>query len=103
MKAQKVQALPALAQLHDPRLGLLEREAVPGEDRPQRREGALGFHPAVAHHDQIISEAHQHPGAMLRPAPVKPVQVDVAKRGRNNTALGGTVVAAHDRSVLHHS
>jgi hypothetical protein len=35
VKAQEVQALPALAQLHDPRLSILGREAVPGEDCPQ--------------------------------------------------------------------
>ena len=54
MKAQKVQALAALARLHDPRLGFLEREALLGEDRPQRPEGPTGFHRAVAHHDQIM-------------------------------------------------
>ena len=67
MKAQEVQALAAFAQVHDPRLGVLELKALFGEDRPQRREGALGVPRGVAHHDRVSRRGESHPPALAEP------------------------------------
>ena len=81
VKAEKVQALPTLFQVHDPRLGLLELKAKLGEDHSQRRECAFGFLPGFAHGQQIIRVADQHAPAAICPLPVEPVQVDVGQAG----------------------
>jgi hypothetical protein len=73
VEAEKVQVLPAFAQLDDPGLGVLEREPQLREDRPQRRKGALGFRSAAARHDHVVRIAHQNPVPALGPLPVKPV------------------------------
>ena len=41
MEAEKFQPLPTFAQLHDPCLGVLEREPELGEDLAQRQQRAL--------------------------------------------------------------
>ena len=79
MEAEKFQPLPTFAQLHDSRLGVLEREPELGEDLTQRDQRALGLSPGPAYHDHIVGEPHQLSGTALRPLPVKPVEIDVAK------------------------
>jgi hypothetical protein len=69
MEAKKVQPLTAFAQLHDPRLGVVEREPELGEDLAQRHKRALGLTPGPAHHDHIVRETHQNAGSALRPLP----------------------------------
>ena len=54
VKAEKVQALPAFCQVHDPRLGGLELEPQLGKDGRERTERPFGFLPAVAERQQII-------------------------------------------------
>src|SRR5947199_1653769 len=67
MEAEKVQPLPAFAQLHDPCLGVLEREPQFAKDRPQRPKGALGFLSTAAHHDQESRRGGSHPPALAEP------------------------------------
>ena len=62
MEAEKVQPLPAFAQLHDPRLVVPEREPQLREDLPQRRKCTLGLLFGPAHHDHIVCVADQYPG-----------------------------------------
>ena len=57
----------------------------------------------MAAHHQVIRKPHQHSCPALGPLPVEPVQIDVGKDGRNNTALRSTSHVAVDRTVLHHS
>ena len=90
VEAEEVQPLAPFAQVHDPRLGLLGLEPELGQDRPQRREGALGLRLRPAHHHQIVRVADQHPVPARLPLPVEPVQVDVAQHGRDHPALRGT-------------
>jgi hypothetical protein len=84
MEAEKVRPLPAFAQLHDPHVGVLEREPQLRQDRPRRRQGALGLCSGSAHHDDVVGVAHQHPDAALGPLPVEPMQIYVARAGRDH-------------------
>jgi hypothetical protein len=102
VEAEKVQPLPAFAQLHDPCLGVLEPEPQLREDRPQRRKGALGLRLALAQHDHVVRVPHQNPVPALRPLPVKPMQIDVAQAGRDHPALRGPSAGTPDRPILHH-
>jgi hypothetical protein len=86
VEAEKVQPLPAFAQLHDPGLGVLEREPELGEDRPQRIKRVLGFPASSAQHDNVVRVADQDPISTLGPPPVEPVQIDVAQQGRDHPA-----------------
>ena len=81
MEAEEIQPLASFSQMHDPRLGLLQLQAQLRQDRRERLEGVLGFPLGLAHHQQIVRVAHQHPGAAPIPLPVEPVQVDVAQDG----------------------
>jgi len=102
MKAKEVHSLAFLPQVHDPRLGRLEFESHPGQDHRERHEGILGFPPGLAQRQQIVGIANQNPVPARLPFPVKPVQVDVAQDGRNNTALRGAAHPMPDRSCLQH-
>ena len=87
VEAEEVKSLASLPQVHDPRLGLLGLKAQLGQHLPQRRKRRLGLCPRPAHRHQIVCVADQNPVTALRPAPVKPVQVDVAQQRRDDAAL----------------
>jgi hypothetical protein len=65
--------------MHNPRLGVLQFQAELSQDHRKRRKGVLGFLFGLAHHQQIVRIANQHPSAAPLPLPVKPVQEDVAQ------------------------
>ena len=73
MEAEEVQPLASLAQVHGPRLGPLELKAQLGQDRRERRQGALGLPPGPAHHQQIVRVTHQHSTPARPPRPIEPV------------------------------
>lgn len=89
LEAEEVNAFPALAQVHDPCLGLFRREAEVGQDRPQHTQCALGLPFGPAHHHEIVGVADEHTLTVRRPCPVKPVEVDVGQQRRDNAALWG--------------
>src|SRR6266540_843104 len=102
METEEVQPLASFAQVHDPRLRLLELQAQLGQDGSERRKSALGLRLCPAHHHEIIRVAHQHAAPARPPDPVEPVQVDVAQKRRDNTALRSAGHATPDRALLHH-
>ena len=67
MEAEEVQTLASLPQMHDPGLGLLERKAHFGQDRPKRRKRRLGLPSVVAEHQQESRRRESHPPALAEP------------------------------------
>ena len=69
---------------------------------PERSESAPGLRFRSAHHDEIVGVADEHTVSACPPAPVEPVQVDVAEQRRDDAALWRAADAAPDRPFLHH-
>ena len=88
MEAEEVQTLASLPQVHDPGLGLLERKAHLGQDRPKRHKRRLGLPSVVAEHQQVIRETHQNASPALRPLPVEPMQVELHRQGEITPPCG---------------
>ena len=100
MEAEKVQPLTTFAQLHDPGLGVLEREPQFREDLAQRHKGALGLRSGPAHHDHIVRVADQNPGSALGPLPVKLTLGSTKTMDKNAIVLPVVAVLPMQRITL---
>lgn len=89
VKAEEVETLAPLGQVHDPGLGRFRFQTEGGQQCRESRERGFGLLPGRAHHHEIVSEPDQPPIHPVVPRPVEPMQVDVAQQRTDHAPLGG--------------
>src|SRR6266498_2286861 len=82
MTTEKVEASPAVGQLHSSRLPAMQLQLQPSKNDLHSTLGFLARFCRLAHHDKIIGVAHQlaHFGALPLPHYIEKVQVDVREQ-----------------------
>src|SRR3954452_7987266 len=67
VKAEEVDSLASLLEVHDPGLGVLELKTQLRQHRPQRRERRFGLRACSAQCQQVSRRRESHPPALAEP------------------------------------
>ncbi len=108
VKAQEIQPLTVLHQMHDPGLRRLRFQPEVGQQDRQPRKRSLGLLPGIAHDNRVVGVSDQHTVPTFIPCPIDPVQVDVRQQRGSDPALWSAShrppypAVLHDPGAEHH-